>query len=241
MVDVMSFVDKPAVGIDFLAFSEEKFVERNPGESENDFIGRCIPVLKGEGYDDDQAAAICYDSFECEDCFDLDDACWPGYEAIGMKDKGGKKVPNCVPIENHALRQEFDQEKAWAMVIEMAEELGETVDYEKAIYVDSTKTNFEKIGDYVKGIGALDILGRQGLDNEPETKYRYAGSLAAQRNFCKAMVRMNKLYTREGINEMNSRINTGFRHRSQPYSIFDFKGGVNCNHCWSCYDHLVIR
>jgi hypothetical protein len=231
-VDVMSIVDKPAIGIDFLAFSEEKFVERNPGESENDFIGRCIPVLKGEGYDDDQAAAICYDSFECEDCFDLDDACWPGYEAIGMKDKGGKKVPNCVPIENHALRQEFDQEKAWAMVIEMAEELGETVDYEKAIYVDSTKTNFENIGDYVKGIGALDILGRQGLDNEPETKYRYAGSLAAQRNFCKAMVRMNKLYTREEINEMNSRINTGFRHRSQPYSIFDFKGGVNCNHYW---------
>ena len=24
--------------------------------------------------------------------------CWKGYEMIGMKDKGGKKVPNCVPI-----------------------------------------------------------------------------------------------------------------------------------------------
>ena len=23
--------------------------------------------------------------------------CWKGYEAIGMKTKGGKKVPNCVP------------------------------------------------------------------------------------------------------------------------------------------------
>jgi len=23
--------------------------------------------------------------------------CWKGYEAIGMKKKGGKKVPNCVP------------------------------------------------------------------------------------------------------------------------------------------------
>jgi hypothetical protein len=260
MVDVMSLVDKPAIGIDWMAFSEQelefrenpdcpdgfehqmpdgsymcgkehgyhKFVEPKSGESENDFIGRCIPVLKGEGYDEDQAAAICYSSFECEDCFDLEDACWPGYEAIGMKDKGGKKVPNCVPIEN----AEFDQEKAWAMVIEMAEELGETVDYEKAIYVDVAKTNFENIGDYVKGIGALDILGRQDLDNEPEIKYRYAGSLAAQRNFCKAMVRMNKLYTRDEINEMNSRINTGFRHNGQSYSIFDFKGGVNCNHYW---------
>ena len=25
------------------------------------------------------------------------DPCWDGYKAIGMKDKGGKKVPNCVP------------------------------------------------------------------------------------------------------------------------------------------------
>jgi hypothetical protein len=24
-------------------------------------------------------------------------ACWKGYEAIGMKKKGGRTVPNCVP------------------------------------------------------------------------------------------------------------------------------------------------
>jgi hypothetical protein len=27
----------------------------------------------------------------------LSGACWDGYEAIGMKKKGGRKVPNCVP------------------------------------------------------------------------------------------------------------------------------------------------
>jgi len=27
----------------------------------------------------------------------LKSACWDGYEAIGMKNKNGKKVPNCVP------------------------------------------------------------------------------------------------------------------------------------------------
>lgn len=27
------------------------------------------------------------------------DPCWTGYEMIGMKDKNGKKVPNCVPEE----------------------------------------------------------------------------------------------------------------------------------------------
>ena len=25
--------------------------------------------------------------------------CWKGYEMIGMKNKGGKKVPNCVPLK----------------------------------------------------------------------------------------------------------------------------------------------
>lgn len=32
----------------------------------------------------------------------LKDACWKGYEAIGMKMKNGRKVPNCVPKEGHS-------------------------------------------------------------------------------------------------------------------------------------------
>jgi hypothetical protein len=28
---------------------------------------------------------------------DLDEACWKNYKQIGMKKKGGKNVPNCVP------------------------------------------------------------------------------------------------------------------------------------------------
>ena len=323
-VEVMSLVDKPAIGIDFLAFSEEKFVEPNSGESEDEFISRCIPVLKGEGYDDAQSSAICYSYWEGQE-FDLDDACWPGYEAIGMKPKGGKMVPNCVPIEN---RHEFEtyndypeaaknnakravdyaEENGWGtcgtdvgkqrahqlakgenisedtiarmasfkrheqykdvpysegcgglmwdawggsagvewaqtklkkiraaqreeLQLQLMEEFGEVVDYENSVYIDATQTGFNNIGDYVKGIVGLDILGRQGLDNEPEIKYRYAGP-AAQRNFCKAMLRMNKLYTRQEIREMDSRINTGFRHNGNPYSIFDYKGGNFCKHYW---------
>lgn len=30
---------------------------------------------------------------------DLENACWPGYEAIGTKDEGGREVPNCVPVK----------------------------------------------------------------------------------------------------------------------------------------------
>jgi hypothetical protein len=38
----------------------ENFVSPSAGESEDDFIGRCIPVLLDEGYPQDQATAICY-------------------------------------------------------------------------------------------------------------------------------------------------------------------------------------
>ena len=27
----------------------------------------------------------------------MKNTCWKGYEAIGMKTKNGRKVPNCVP------------------------------------------------------------------------------------------------------------------------------------------------
>jgi hypothetical protein len=29
----------------------------------------------------------------------IDEACWKGYQQFGMKDKGGRQVPNCVPIK----------------------------------------------------------------------------------------------------------------------------------------------
>ena len=46
---------------------------------------------EGEDYESDN---------EEEDKWDnIEKACWSGYEQQGMKDKGGRKVPNCVPIK----------------------------------------------------------------------------------------------------------------------------------------------
>lgn len=38
----------------------------------------------------------------------LDEACWKGYKQVGMKDKGGKKVPNCVK-ESESLSENDDR------------------------------------------------------------------------------------------------------------------------------------
>ena len=61
---------------------------------------------------------------DCEDCItksyesddqDLDKwdniqkACWSGYKQVGMKNKNGKQVPNCVPIKKSIFGSEGPQ------------------------------------------------------------------------------------------------------------------------------------
>ena len=74
-VNMVSFVDKPAIEKNFLAFNEvtqanELFVTPRQGEDEQEYISRCISVLVGdEGYEEQQAAAICYSTWEKKDEF----------------------------------------------------------------------------------------------------------------------------------------------------------------------------
>jgi hypothetical protein len=95
------------------------------GESENDFISRCIGEEVGAGYEQSQAAAICYSYWDKENMSkitdttskvmarvaydtkfrginlkDENDPCTAGYEQYGMKDMDGREVPNCIPIQD---------------------------------------------------------------------------------------------------------------------------------------------
>jgi hypothetical protein len=64
-VDAIALVEEPAIEINFLAFKKEAFVEPTAGESQDEFIGRCMSKLVGdEGKDQDQAYAICISTWE---------------------------------------------------------------------------------------------------------------------------------------------------------------------------------
>jgi hypothetical protein len=52
--------------------------------------------LKGLGWSDDFIEKM------------KDDPCWKGYQAVGMKTKNGRKVPNCVPVKKDAEHGEGD-------------------------------------------------------------------------------------------------------------------------------------
>jgi hypothetical protein len=47
----------------------------------------------------DRVNSFIADGFAAQLDEDLKKACWKGYEAIGMKKKNGKTVPNCVPVK----------------------------------------------------------------------------------------------------------------------------------------------
>ena len=147
---------------------------------------------------------------------------------LAFNAEGEMEIHECDFNEETILSSDEEQR-----ILEIAEAVGEYVDYKESVFIDINKSEFTTIGDFLKGVSALDILGRRvKKDQEAETKYRYAGP-AAERNFCKAMQRLNKIYTREEIDQMESRgLNRQLGHNQQPYSIFDFKGGVNCKHYW---------
>jgi hypothetical protein len=78
------------------------------------------------------------------------------------------------------------------------------------------------------------------------TRYRYSGNPNPEREFCKAMMRANKLYRKEDILAMGEiNVNPGFGMRpnpNEPYSIWLWKGGGllsdafpsgTCKHFWT--------
>jgi len=75
----------------FITFNEESFA----GTQEQFAFDRVNSFIAG--------------GFAMELDEDLKKACWKGYEAIGMKKKNGKSVPNCVPVKENSDLDKVNQ------------------------------------------------------------------------------------------------------------------------------------
>jgi hypothetical protein len=67
-----------------------------------------------------------------------------------------------------------------------------------------------------------------------KVRYKYVGNNTPDRDFCKAMMRADKIYRKEDIIAMGSQsVNAGFgEFGADQYSIWLYKGGARCNHKW---------
>ena len=99
------------------------------GETEQEFIGRCVSAIYDE-YGEEQSLGICYSTWKSGKMSkstsdkvamkiaeykkgyegidleklkfdDLEDACQPGWKALGTKQLRGRTVPNCIPESEH--------------------------------------------------------------------------------------------------------------------------------------------
>lgn len=63
-VEAIALVDYPAIEENWLFFKKEKFIEPESGESQSDYMSRCVPFQMDEGKEQDQAVAICISTYE---------------------------------------------------------------------------------------------------------------------------------------------------------------------------------
>ena len=64
-----------------------------------------------------------------------------------------------------------------------------------------------------------------------KVRYQYAGNANPERDFCRVMMTSKKVYRREDLENMNSKlVNPGFEHNNEPYNVFLFAGGPRCRH-----------
>lgn len=74
-------------------------------EIEDDVIEK-----KAEDLSDEDISKTYESDNEDEDKWDnIQKACWSGYKQVGMKDKNGRQVPNCVPIKKSLFGTEGPQ------------------------------------------------------------------------------------------------------------------------------------
>ena len=78
--------------------------------------------------------------------------CWDGYEMVGMKDKGGKEVPNCVPVSEELISDKefsnFTENYKNMIKSKLTEAFGES----KPVVRPGVKTNEPKVSPRKKRI-----------------------------------------------------------------------------------------
>lgn len=82
----------------------------------------------------------------------------------------------------------------------------------------------------------MNQILKVAMASEKKTKegiyYRYVGDVP-QRDFCQKLIALDNLYSKAEIDQMSFRgENRSFGHKQRPYSIFKYRGGVNCKHFW---------
>jgi hypothetical protein len=118
-------------------------------------------------------------------------------------------------------------------------EMGEIVNEDEWIEIDAIPVTQDlEINEITLNL-AKSFASFPNVTSEQDTelfkiRYSYEGSLGAERDFCRKMVSAGRTYRKEDITIAETKVvNPGLGPEgSDNYSIWLYKGGVNCNHFW---------
>lgn len=118
-------------------------------------------------------------------------------------------------------------------------ELGETIDEEEWEQIDCIPVEQDLTLNEITLSLARTFSSFPNAKSEQDTslfkvRYKYAGASEGQREFCKKMIAADKVYRKEDIEIAETKVvNKGLgANGADTYSIWLYKGGVNCQHFW---------
>jgi len=118
-------------------------------------------------------------------------------------------------------------------------ELGEKIDEEEWEQIDCIPVEQDLTLNEITLSLARTFSSFPNAKSEQDTslfkvRYRYAGASEGQREFCKKMIAADKVYRKEDIELAETKVvNKGLgANGADTYSIWLYKGGVNCQHFW---------
>lgn len=102
--------------------------------------------------------------------------------------------------------------------------------------IKEKKTGLQKLADFIKSKpNAKSYLDKSYYKVRYEYSEKY--SSGNSRKFCKTMMSRSGrgvVYRKEDIDQASFQgVNKSFGHKGENYSLFKYKGGVNCGHFWS--------
>lgn len=192
-------------------------INKRKGESKSEYIARCIEKEMENGYPEDKASAICYSQ-------------WEDFTLTDFKMKRDKR---------------WDEDKWLDEFFSRNPDIGYSADYLKIpnyqIGNDSYRIPITDKEDKMLIEGKLELFASPPYD-QYDALYRYESDYYSgggygpnSRPFCIRLMKRDRFYTMDEIVSMNNAPGKADRAGGQPYSVFRYRGGLNCKHVWYKY------
>jgi len=202
-VSAIALVDQPAIDVNWFAFRQESFIKPSSGESESDFMSRCVPLMIDEGKDQDQAVAMCISMYEN---MSLDPSALPPYvdeitedreelnveelDVLGYQTKYFHMCPGAIQTFYNLMEEPLDEEyagmiRAAAVIADEVFEMEKRAIETESATVDEVKQAVLLVEDFKDIIHEINketqmIHNVSYMDGHVEKIYSY---LEPQQNF----------------------------------------------------------